>query len=180
MPGVATNTLTARLEEMAAAGLIIRRRLPPPAARAVYELTPRGRSLEPVILAFARWGLEEIKAVHADPKREAALAPLRSSSLALALIAFFVPPAQRVSARVQLRLPTGELGLTVRDGALDLTYGSIESPDAEATLREDVVIGLAIGEVTLPSAIKHGRRQTARPSPCVETRSRLPPDGVTC
>ena len=30
--------------------------LPPPAGSRIYELTERGRALEPVVLALGRWG----------------------------------------------------------------------------------------------------------------------------
>ena len=55
MPGVATNTLTTRLEELERNGLINRSLLPPPAASAVYALTAKGRGLEPAIIALVRW-----------------------------------------------------------------------------------------------------------------------------
>ena len=43
LPGLATDLLTARLRDLEAAGLVARRRLDPPSAANVYELTERGR-----------------------------------------------------------------------------------------------------------------------------------------
>jgi DNA-binding HxlR family transcriptional regulator len=54
--GIGTNILAARLKELEAAGLVERRKLPPPAASTVYELTPTGRELRPVLHELARFG----------------------------------------------------------------------------------------------------------------------------
>ena len=57
MPGIATNMLANRLNEMQAAGLITKRDLPPPAASTVYELTDVGRGLAPVLVELGKWGM---------------------------------------------------------------------------------------------------------------------------
>jgi DNA-binding HxlR family transcriptional regulator len=54
--GIGTNILASRLKELEAAGLVERRKLPPPAASTVYELTPTGRELRPVLHELARFG----------------------------------------------------------------------------------------------------------------------------
>jgi DNA-binding HxlR family transcriptional regulator len=56
LPGIGTNILAARLKELEAASLVERRKLPPPAASTVYELTPSGRQLRPVLHEMARFG----------------------------------------------------------------------------------------------------------------------------
>jgi DNA-binding HxlR family transcriptional regulator len=56
LPGITTNLLAARLRGLTEAGLISQRTLPPPAASVVYELSPAGRELEPVILALGNFG----------------------------------------------------------------------------------------------------------------------------
>ena len=50
LPGASWNMLTDRLRELATHGVVSRRRLPPPAASTVYELTQRGRGLAQVPL----------------------------------------------------------------------------------------------------------------------------------
>src|SRR5664279_428558 len=52
LPGIGTNTLTARLKQLEATGVVQRRLLPIPERGTVYELTPYGRELEPVLLAL--------------------------------------------------------------------------------------------------------------------------------
>ena len=56
LQGIGTNILAVRLKELEAAGLVERRKLPPPAASTVYELTPTGRELRPVLHELARFG----------------------------------------------------------------------------------------------------------------------------
>ncbi len=56
LPGIGTNVLAARLKELETNGLIEKRRLPPPAASTVYELTDEGRLLRPVLHELARFG----------------------------------------------------------------------------------------------------------------------------
>jgi len=56
LPGIGTNVLAARLKELEAAGLVEKRRLAPPAASTVYELTEAGRALRPVLHELARFG----------------------------------------------------------------------------------------------------------------------------
>jgi DNA-binding HxlR family transcriptional regulator len=54
--GARPNVLSQRLRELEAAELVQRRRLGPPARAWVYELTARGRSLEPLLLQLGQWG----------------------------------------------------------------------------------------------------------------------------
>lgn len=56
LPGIGTNILAARLKELEAAGVVAKRKLPPPFASTVYELTAVGRGLRPVLHELARFG----------------------------------------------------------------------------------------------------------------------------
>src|ERR671915_410189 len=56
LPKVSPDVLAQRLRELEAAGVLLRRRLEPPAASQVYQLTEWGRGLEPVVLGLGRWG----------------------------------------------------------------------------------------------------------------------------
>lgn len=60
LPRAGLNVLSGRLRELEAAGVLIRRRLPAPAAATVYELTEGGRALEPVLLALQDWGVTRL------------------------------------------------------------------------------------------------------------------------
>ncbi|MBB0246740.1 transcriptional regulator, partial [Streptomyces alkaliphilus] len=56
LPGISTTVLSHRLTELERGGVVRRRELPPPAASRVYEPTEWGAELEPIIMAFGRWG----------------------------------------------------------------------------------------------------------------------------
>jgi DNA-binding HxlR family transcriptional regulator len=56
LPGVTTNLLAKRLQELEAAGLVEKERLPPPVPAVLYRLTADGAALEPAIMELARWG----------------------------------------------------------------------------------------------------------------------------
>jgi len=58
LPRVPTNILSARLKELQEGGVV--RRVPLMNCGLVYELTPYGRELEPVILALGRWGFQSM------------------------------------------------------------------------------------------------------------------------
>lgn len=57
LPGASSNLVADRLRELAERGVVSRRRLPPPAAAQVYELTEWGRELEPIVVALGEWGI---------------------------------------------------------------------------------------------------------------------------
>ncbi len=56
LPRCSTNLLADRLKSLEAGGVVRKRRLAPPAASTVYELTEEGEGLRPVLAALARWG----------------------------------------------------------------------------------------------------------------------------
>jgi DNA-binding HxlR family transcriptional regulator len=58
--GIGTNILASRLRDLEAGGIVAKRRLPPPAASRVYELTDYGRELRPVIRELALWGARSL------------------------------------------------------------------------------------------------------------------------
>lgn len=56
LPGITTNLLARRLQDLTDEGIVAKTKLPPPANAVVYELTSAGLLLEPVIMELARWG----------------------------------------------------------------------------------------------------------------------------
>ena len=66
LPGIGTNILAARLRDLEASGVVTRRRLPPPAASRVYELTEYGRELKPAIRELALWGARSLGPPHSE------------------------------------------------------------------------------------------------------------------
>lgn len=60
LPGIGTNILAGRLRDLEGGGIVQKRRLPPPAATTVYELTPYGEELREPLYALARWGARSL------------------------------------------------------------------------------------------------------------------------
>lgn len=60
LTGCGTNILASRLKDLERHGVVRRRRLPPPAASTVYELTEYGQELRPVMHVLAHWGARSL------------------------------------------------------------------------------------------------------------------------
>ena len=70
LPNVGPDVLAQRLRDLEAGGVIARRTLAPPAGSRVYELTDRGRALEPVVLETRAISGAAPLAVSAGPQRD--------------------------------------------------------------------------------------------------------------
>lgn len=116
LPGIGTNILAARLKDLEDCGIVTKRRLEPPAASRVYELTPYGRGLKPVMRELALWGLRSIGA----PSDEDDFAP---GWLEGALDTVFAPVAPAGSFEFRIG---GEVASLVGGEA---RHGPLEQPD---------------------------------------------------
>ena len=58
--GCPTNVLAARLRQLEHGAVVAKRRLPPPAASTIYELTEYGLALRPVLHALGHWGARSL------------------------------------------------------------------------------------------------------------------------
>lgn len=63
--GIASNILAERLDRLTRHGLVASKPSSERAGSSAYELTPRGRSLLPVLQALKAWGLEHIPGTEA-------------------------------------------------------------------------------------------------------------------
>ncbi|MFH8770136.1 MULTISPECIES: winged helix-turn-helix transcriptional regulator [unclassified Streptomyces] len=148
LPGVSTDVLASRLKDMERDGLTGRRRLPPPGAAYVYELTPRGRELLPVIQSLGEWGQAELG------ERRPTDA-VRAHWFALPLLRAL----EGEEGLVEVRLEEGDFHLCVgvEEGPV---YGDGPAPrEADARLQMDAVTCAAVagGELRLPEAVRAGR-----------------------
>ncbi len=151
LPGIGTNILTTRLGSLEESKVVVKRRLPRPAAAMVYELTEYGRQLEPILLQLLRWGARSL-----DLSEEPAI---RSNWIGLLMKSFYRPDLFSGPTTAALTLPTGILSLSVIGGALSIS--EVESPNAELQVQtsEEVLMLLLRGEITLSSAI-HKKKLT--------------------
>jgi DNA-binding HxlR family transcriptional regulator len=116
LPGIGTNILASRLRDLEGCGIVTKRRLPPPAASQVYELTPYGLGLKPVMRELALWGIRSLGA----PQDTDELYP---GWLEGALDTVFAPVAP--AGRFEFRI--GDEVAAVVDG--EARPGPIDEPD---------------------------------------------------
>ncbi|GHG02213.1 transcriptional regulator [Streptomyces zaomyceticus] len=159
LPGVSTDMLAGRLKDMEGAELVTRRRLPPPASAFVYELTPRGRDLLPVLRTLAAWGAPDL----GEPRPTDAV---RAHWYAIPLLGAI---AELGAGVVQVTLDEGEFHVRVgNDGTASygdgvFGVGTTEVPDARLRTDTATCRALASGELTLAEAIEAGRAALERP-----------------
>ena len=123
LPNASPNVLAQRLRELEGAGVVRRRKLPPPAASRVYELTDWGEEVEPVIIGLGRWGAR-------SPLRPRD-AGLGVDSLILSFRTMFDPrAAEGLNASYELRLGEDRFRAVVANGRLEVERGGAERPDA--------------------------------------------------
>ncbi|WP_411074355.1 winged helix-turn-helix transcriptional regulator [Streptomyces sp. cmx-4-7] len=150
LPGVSTDMLAGRLKDMEGAELVTRRRLPPPASASVYELTPRGRDLLPVLRALAAWGAPDL----GEPRPTDAV---RAHWYAIPLLG---PLAELGPGTVQVTLDEGEFHVrTGTDGDIAYGDGPAETPDTRLRTDAATCRALADGKLTLTEAVASGRAE---------------------
>jgi DNA-binding HxlR family transcriptional regulator len=122
LPKIPTNILTSRLKELEAAGIVRRIVRERPLAGVAYELTERGRELEPAVIAFARWGAQAL----GEPRPGEIVT---ADSMVMALRTTFRPEAADTDASFQIELGEITLHARVSAGALEAGSGPIDDPD---------------------------------------------------
>jgi DNA-binding HxlR family transcriptional regulator len=155
LPGIGTNLLAARLRELEDAGIVARRKLPPPAASQVYELTDFGRELDPIVTALGRWGRKRLEPEPGDDV-------FVGRWLLFALHTNFAPEqAAGVRETYELRCDDVVLHARVEDGKLTLGQGQAEAPDVVLETGLQDLFALARGDLTPAAAIRAGRLRTS-------------------
>ncbi len=174
LPHASSNILSERLRDLEQGGVIQRRKLPPPAASWVYELTEWGRELEPIVTKLGAWGARspfppETQEINAD-------------SIVLALRSLFdAEAAGEMSASYELRIGEERFRVEIAGGKLGLNRGpaaepgaSIEVPDAPtlaAVLTDELPLDDALSSGTVQieggkQAAKRFLRLFPMPEPC--------------
>jgi DNA-binding HxlR family transcriptional regulator len=156
-----SNVLAQRLRELEHAGVVRRRKLPPPASTPVYELTEWGQELEPVLAGLGRWGA---RSPHRAPD-----AGMSIDATILALRTMFSPAAAKgLRATLALHIGDDRFRARIAGGRMELERG--EAPAADATLRTDqrTLGALALTGLPLDGALADGRVQITGDAAVVE------------
>jgi len=141
--------LAQRLRELEQAGIVRKRRLPPPAASQVYELTEWGAELEPVLVALGRWGAR----APLDPEYMGM--SIDSHIVSLATL-FDGELAGDLEASLELRMGDDVFHAVVAGGRIDAGRGAPASPDAILTLEPGTLLGLIHGAFSVAGAVASG------------------------
>ena len=149
LPHASPNVLAQRLRDLEAAGVVRRRKLPPPAASRIYELTEWGLDLEPVIIALGRWG---VRSPTKPPDAE-----LGVDSLILSFRTMFDPDrAGGLDARYEFRLGENSFRAEVAAGRLEIERGSLGAPDATVEANAGALAAVVYGDLELGGALESG------------------------
>src|SRR6266516_2109703 len=124
LPGIGPNVLAGRLRALEDAGLVQKRRLAPPVASTVYELTELGAGLRPVLMDLFQWGLQLLSTPGADETVKASywLPAIESAADAAA-----VP--EEIDDVYEFRVGAEAITVTAEDGGIAVRAGPAESPD---------------------------------------------------
>ena len=123
LPRATPDMLSRRLRDLAAGGVVERRRLDAPYSAYVYELTDYGARLEPLIIGLGEWAARSEIA----PRDPGAMSP---DSLVLALRTHFDPTAAKgASISAELRIGDARYSLAVTNGEFEAASGAPDHPD---------------------------------------------------
>ncbi len=132
LPNLGPDVLAQRLRDLETAGIIRRRKLPPPAGSRVYELTERGADLEPVLVALGRWG-------SSVPLGDTP-AELSPDALAVALMSMFDREAAAdLHGRYRIVLGEHTFSVVVQRGEIEVSRASDQSAPVTLTIETDPV-----------------------------------------
>jgi DNA-binding HxlR family transcriptional regulator len=161
LPHASPNVLSQRLRELEGAGVVRRRKLPPPAASRVYELTEWGEELEPVVISLGRWGAR-------SPSRPRD-AELGVDSLILSLRTMFDPrAAEGIEASFELRLGEDVFRAEVADGRFEIDRGGAEQPAAAIEADPATLAALVYEGRPLDEALRSGKVEIEGDAEAVE------------
>jgi DNA-binding HxlR family transcriptional regulator len=130
LPGIGKSLLAARLRHLEQAGLVRRRRLPPPAGSTVYELTDLGRGIERAMIELGRWGGNFMGARAADETF------LPTGHISAMRATFRPDEAKDLARRYQFVIGGESFFVEIAEGGLTACEGTL--PDCDLTIETDV------------------------------------------
>lgn len=149
LPGISANVLTQRLEGLEAAGVLVRRKLPPPASAQVYELTPWGYESEPIFQTLGRWAAR-------SPQHDPTL-PLSAVSLFLSFRTMLdAERARGLVARVGFRIGAETFLARLARGRIEIERGPLEDVDAVFSAAAPVIAAAVYGGQPLTALERAG------------------------
>ena len=151
LPGIGTNVLATRLRELEAAGVVRKRKLPPPIASTVYELTEYGAGLEESIHAIARWGTRSL----GPPDTDDVVDPEWGLDAFPALL--YPERARGLTETYVIVVQDSTFTVRLEDGCLTVELGAAAEADLVAHMDMPTMFALASGDVSAREALDQGR-----------------------
>lgn len=149
LPGASSNLLTDRLRELSGHGVVRRRKLARPAASWVYELTDRGRELEPILLALGAWGVQ----LPPPPPP----VTISATSILIFLRGAARPDPQAPPAAYRLELDEQVWTVRMAAGEVRVEPGEPDRPDAGLRTDPATLNVMLAAPATLDEALHDGR-----------------------
>jgi DNA-binding HxlR family transcriptional regulator/putative sterol carrier protein len=169
LPNASPNVLSERLRELERAGVVRRRKLPPPAGSRVYELTDWGLELEQIVISLGRWAARS-----PTPPIDAPIASVDSTILALR--ALFDPGAAHgLHASYELRLGEDHFRIEVAGDEIEVARGGANQADATIDTDLDTLNAVLWGGRPIADAQRSGRMTIDGDKAAVEHFVRLFP-----
>ncbi len=149
--GISDNVLSQRLRELEQADIVRRRKLGPPSSTWTYELTERGRELEPVLRALGQWGSRL-------PVSDATNPDLSVDALIFALTTTFdADTAGHIEAVAQLHVGDDQFRAEVRHGHFRIARGDASNADVTITTDSSTLQSLVFAGQPLAKAEAAGK-----------------------
>jgi len=168
LPNASPNVLSQRLGELERAGVVRRRKLPPPAGTRVYELTDWGRELEETVISLGRWAARSPSGLSEGP--------IGADSMILALRSRFDSRAAHdLRARYELRLGDDRFRIEVADDEFDAARGEADQADATIDTDPDTLAAVLWGGRPLAEAQRSRKMTIEGDKTAVERLLRLFP-----
>ncbi|OGO53832.1 MAG: hypothetical protein A2Z32_13980 [Chloroflexi bacterium RBG_16_69_14] len=155
-PGLSPSLLTSRLRALEGAGIVARRRLPPPERSVVYELTPGGReAVMPILGALARFGGLIFESSPQPTSAAPILAQMRRNGR------WLLAKRQGVVGSFVFEVDGQRIGLTIDEHRFEPSAELPERPTASIRTTSATMTRLSNGLVGLAEAEATGRLSIA-------------------
>jgi DNA-binding HxlR family transcriptional regulator len=153
LPHASSNILSERLRDLEQGAVIQRRKLPPPAASWVYELTDWGRELEPIVTKLGAWGARS----PFPPETE----EINTDSIVLALRSLFdAQAAADLNATYELQIGEQRFRVEIANGELALDRGAAEGAGVSLTVPDAPTLAAVLtDQLPLDDALASGAFQ---------------------
>jgi DNA-binding HxlR family transcriptional regulator len=158
LPGIATNLLAVRLRELEESGIVSRQKAPPPIATTVFQLTPRGEALEPVLYQLGRWGGQFMS----EPSKKDAFCTHWLGLPARLHLKDRTPNRPRIA--IELRTGDEPMVIETVEGQIHTRAGSVENPDAVLSGPPQLIVGVLSGRLDLAKARAAGLKFEGKPA----------------